>query len=358
MTEKYSREEQDLCPEEQKDRFLLRASLACRGVMSRPEIRRLLAASPGEEPQDRSSLEAAESWLSALKEEGIRFLTPELSSWPRRFAGLSDPPEWLFLKGGLPPEEIPSVSVIGSRDASSYGLRMAEYFSQELGRRNVPVISGLAAGVDCAAQAAAVTAGGKAYAVLGCGVNICYPAENYELFRGLSENGEGGVISEYPPDSPPLKRHFPERNRLIAALGDILLVMESRGPKSGSQITVTQALDQGKTVFALPGRITDPLSKGCNDLIRDGAFILTTPTDLLRYLGIGTDGTENRPEKLRRRLGRNARVILSQLKEKPCFPDEIIRKTGLSSGKVMSILLDLEMSGLVTQTAANCYTVL
>ena len=358
MTEKYSREEQDLCPEEQKDRFLLRASLACRGVMSRPEIRRLLAASPGEEPQDRSSLEAAESWLSALREEGIRFLTPELPSWPRRFAGLSDPPEWLFLKGGLPPEEIPSVSVIGSRDASSYGLRMAEYFSQELGRRNVPVISGLAAGVDCAAQAAAVTAGGKAYAVLGCGVNICYPAENYELFRGLSENGEGGVISEYPPDSPPLKRHFPERNRLIAALGDILLVMESRGPKSGSQITVTQALDQGKTVFALPGRITDPLSKGCNDLIRDGAFILTTPTDLLRYLGIGTDGTENRPEKLRRRLGRNARAILSQLKEKPCFPDEIIRKTGLSSGKVMSILLDLEMSGLVTQTAANCYTIL
>lgn len=356
MTEKNLREEQDLCPEEMKGRFLLRASLACRGVMSRPEIRRILAAAPEEEVPDGASLEAAESWLSALREEGIRFLTPELPSWPRRFAGITDPPEWLFLKGGLPPEETPSVSIIGSRNASSYGLRMAEYFSQELGRRNVPVISGLAAGVDCAAQAAAVTAGGKAYAVLGCGVNICYPAENYELFRGLSENGEGGVISEYPPDSPPVKMHFPERNRIIAALGDILLVMESRGPKSGSQITVTQALDQGKTVFALPGRITDPLSRGCNELIRDGAFILTTPSDLLRYLGVGTEGAENSPGKYRRRLDRNSRLVLSQLKEKPCFPDEIIRKTGLSSGKVMSILLDLEMSGLVTQTASNCYT--
>ncbi|MBQ7536129.1 MAG: DNA-processing protein DprA, partial [Stomatobaculum sp.] len=330
----------------EQESTLLRAHVACLGGMGREKVREMLRTPEDwlEDPEDAFS--KARLFLSGLSEQDIRFLTPEHPDWPARFAALNDPPEWLFVRGELPPEEKPSAAVIGSRNASSYGLRMAEYLSEELGRHGVSVISGLAAGIDCAAQTAAVTAGGRSYGVLGCGVNICYPADNYELFRGLSEKGQGGILSEYPPDTPPLKMNFPDRNRLIAALGDVLVVIESRGPRSGTQITVGQALDQGKTVFAVPGRITDPLSRGCNELIRDGASILTSAADLLEYIGLET--TRHMPDlrKSTKKLKPEERRILKLLNEKPGFPDAVIRETGLPADRVMMILLDLELNGL------------
>ena len=341
-----------------REDLLLRARIADLGVMGRKKIREMLAF-PEEWLQDpEEEYCEAEKYLAGLAEQGIRFLTPDQKDWPSRFASLSDPPEWLFVRGGLPPETVPSVSVIGSRNATSYGLRMAEYISEELGRQGVSVISGLAAGIDCAAQAAAVTAGGRSYGVLGCGVNICYPSENYELFRGLSEKGQGGIISEFPPDTPPVKMNFPDRNRLIAALGDVLVVIESRGPRSGTQITVGQALDQGKSVFAVPGRLTDPLSRGCNELIRDGAYILTSAGDLMEYIGLKASRCMPDLRKTKRRPGTDERRILRILKEKSCFPDVIIRETGLPADRVITILLDLELNGLVSQTSANYYTAL
>ena len=341
-----------------REGLLLRARIASLGIMGRKKIREMLASPEDwlEDPEDTYS--EAEKYLEKLSEQGIRFLTPDQKDWPSRFAALSDPPEWLFVRGGLPPETVPSVSVIGSRNATSYGLRMAEYLSGELGRQGVSVVSGLAAGVDCAAQTAAVTAGGRSYGVLGCGVNICYPSENFELFRGLSEKGQGGIISEFPPDTPPVKMNFPDRNRLIAALGDVLVVVESRGPKSGTQITVGQALDQGKNIFAVPGRITDPLSRGCNELIRDGASILTSAGGLLEYIGLNASRCMPDLRKTKKRLGADERRILRVLKEKPCFPDVIIRETGLPADRVLTLLLDLELNGLVSQTSANYYTAL
>ena len=321
----------------EKEKILLRAHVAHLGISGRKKIRGML-----EHPEEWSGdpeevFTGAEQFLTDLSDRGIRFLTPEHPEWPERFASLSDPPEWLFVRGSLPPEQVPSV---------------------ELGRRNVSVISGLAAGIDCAAQTAAVTEGGKSFGVLGCGVNICYPSENYELFRGLSEKGQGGIISEYPPDTPPLKQNFPDRNRLIAALCDILVVVESRGPRSGTQITVGQALDQGKAVFAVPGRITDPLSRGCNELIRDGASILTSAGDLLEYIGLNASRCMPDLRKTRRKLSPCERRVLKALKEKSCFPDDIIRETGLPAERVMTVLLDLELNGLVSQTSANYYTAL
>ncbi len=346
------------CSPEEKEKVLFRAHIAHLGISGRKKIRGML-----EHPEEWSGdpeeiFTGAEQFLTDLSDRGIRFLTPEYPEWPERFASLSDPPEWLFVRGSLPPEQVPSVSVIGSRNASAYGLRMAEYLAGELGRRNVSVISGLAAGIDCAAQTAAVNEGGKSFGVLGCGVNICYPSANYELFRGLSEKGQGGIISEYPPDTPPLKQNFPDRNRLIAALCDILVVVESRGPKSGTQITVGQALDQGKAVFAVPGRITDPLSRGCNELIRDGASILTSAGDLLEYIGLNASRCMPDLRKTRRKLSPCERRVLNALKEKSCFPDDIIRETGLPADRVMTVLLDLELNGLVSQTSANYYTAL
>ena len=356
MTDR-NRTEEGGSPGDRED-LLLRAHIASLGGMGRKKIREMLT-SPENWPEDpEKAFSKAEQYLSRLSEQGIRFLTPEHPDWPARFASLSDPPEWLFVRGGLPPETVPSVSVIGSRNATSYGLRMAEYISEELGRRGVSVISGLAAGIDCAAQTAAVTAGGRSYGVLGCGVNICYPSENYELFRGLSEKGQGGIISEFPPDTPPVRMNFPDRNRLIAALGDVLVVVESRGPRSGTQITVGQALDQGKSVFAVPGRITDPLSRGCNELIRDGASILTSAGDLLEYIGMKASRCMPDVRKTVRKLGRDERRVLRVLKEKSCFPDVIIRETGLPADRVVSLLLDLELNGLISQTSANYYTAL
>ena len=343
---------------EGREYLLLRARIAGLGVMGRKKIREMLASPEAWLEDTEAAFSEAEQYLARLSEQGIRFLTPEHTDWPSRFAALSDPPEWLFVRGGLPPETVPSVSVIGSRNATSYGLRMAEYISGELGRQGVSVISGLAAGIDCAAQTAAVTEGGRSYGVLGCGVNICYPSENYELFRGLSEKGQGGILSEFPPDTPPVKMNFPDRNRLIAALGDVLVVVESRGPRSGTQITVGQALDQGKNVFAVPGRITDPLSRGCNELIRDGASILTSAGDLLEYIGLNASRCMPDFRKTKRKLGAEERRILRILKEKPCFPDVIIRETGLPADRVITLLLDLELNGLVSQTSANYYTAL
>ena len=326
----------------EKEKILLRAHVAHLGISGRKKIRGML-----EHPEEWSGdpeevFTGAEQFLTDLSDRGIRFLTPEHPEWPERFASLSDPPEWLFVRGSLPPA----------------AAAMAEYLAGELGRRNVSVISGLAAGIDCAAQTAAVTEGGKSFGVLGCGVNICYPSENYELFRGLSEKGQGGIISEYPPDTPPLKQNFPDRNRLIAALCDILVVVESRGPRSGTQITVGQALDQGKAVFAVPGRITDPLSRGCNELIRDGASILTSAGDLLEYIGLNASRCMPDLRKTRRKLSPCERRVLKALKEKSCFPDDIIRETGLPADRVMTVLLDLELNGLVSQTSANYYTAL
>ncbi len=333
---------------------LLRAALCISGI-PRKKAAAVLQENSASIPDLPEKLREAGRYLEYLSRRGIRFLIPEDSDWPRRFSALSDPPQWLFVRGMLPPEDMPTAAVIGCRNASIYGLRMAEYIAGELARNGVGIVSGMAAGIDCSAQMAAVTAGGFTFGVLGSGVNLCYPAENYELFSDLSEGRYGGILSEYLPDSEPLKWHFPERNRLIAALGDHLVVIESRGPKSGSQITVNCALDQGKTIFAVPGRITDPLSRGCNDLIRDGAAILTSPRDILDHIGLQSCGCLPGEAHGQEDLSPEEQLILSMLTEKPCLPDAILRKTGLSAGKIMSILLNLELRGLILQTSPNYY---
>ena len=300
----------------------------------------------------------AEQILSEKQEDearGIRFLTCGSPGWAERLERIPDPPLWLFVRGVLPDDAAPSVSIVGSRGASRYGLRMAEFIAGELARKHVQVISGMAAGIDGAAHAEALKEGGLSYALLGCGVNICYPKEHFEMFEAMAEGGRGGVISEYPPDSAPQSYHFPERNRLIAGLSDCLVVTESRGYKSGTSITVGHALDQGKQVFCVPGRLTDPMSRGCNDLIRAGASILTGPDCVLDALGILHDGILVPQKKKGGDLSREERLVFRLLDAEPRYLEEIVRRSGLAPGKVMSILLKLEVSGLAVQTSGSCY---
>ncbi|MGP1348439.1 MAG: DNA-processing protein DprA [Stomatobaculum sp.] len=291
-----------------------------------------------------------------LRERGIRFITEENTEWPDCFRVMTDAPLWLYVRGALPSTNCRLVSVVGSRSASRYGLRMAEFIAGTLAEQGVGIVSGLASGIDIASQRAALQAGGTSHAILGCGANICYPKESYEIFRALCDKHHGGIISEYPPDSPALRWHFPERNRLIAAFGACLILVEARGMRSGSMITVDFALEQGKEVFAVPGRITDPMSRGCNELIGNGASILTGPDDILELLGLKKD--HRLPPKRRSAEGLNGEEqrIYALIGEEPCFLDDIIRKTGLPTGHVMSVLLKLELEGFVMQPSGNYYT--
>lgn len=183
----------------------------------------------------------------------------------------------------------PAAAIIGARLASGYGREQARRFSYRLASRGITIISGMARGIDGIAQMAALDAGGKSYAVLGCGVDICYPEENRKLYDRLLQ--QGGIISEYPPGTFPEARLFPQRNRIISGLADLVLVIEAR-KKSGTLITVDMALEQGREVFALPGRVSDSLSDGCNRLIRQGAGAATCPEDILEYFfGTGDEDT-------------------------------------------------------------------
>lgn len=206
------------------------------------------------------------------------------ADYPERLRTIPHSPSKLYVRGELPDNDKPSVAIIGARDCSSYGRDMAKWFGIELARAGVQIISGMARGIDGISQSAALKAGGKSFAVLGCGIDVCYPTENRYIYDALFDCG--GIISEFPPGTQPLARNFPSRNRIISGLADIILVVEAR-EKSGTLITVDYALSQGKDVFAIPGRLGDQRSAGCNALIHMGAFMALSPGDILEALGIG-----------------------------------------------------------------------
>ena len=221
-----------------------------------------------------------------LSKKNIHFTCIGHTDYPVRLANIPDAPYGLYYRGRLPEQDKPSAAIIGARSCSEYGRHMAEYFGRELALAGVQIISGMARGIDGIGQKEALFSGGYSLGVLGCGVDICYPDENKELYNTLCS--QGGICSEYPPGTLPKNTLFPPRNRIISALSDIVLVIEAKH-RSGTLITVDMALEQGKEVYALPGRITDALSEGCNRLIQQGAGIAVSPQDMIRTL------TENIP---------------------------------------------------------------
>lgn len=191
--------------------------------------------------------------------------------FPTRLREIPGAPGGLYVNGSLPRPDRPSVAIVGARMCSAYGKRQAFAFASELARCGVQIISGLAYGIDVYAHKGALAAGGLTYAVMGCGADVCYPKRNQEVYREIVESG-GGILSEFPNQSEPSAWHFPIRNRIISGLADLVLVVEAK-QRSGSLITADYALEQGRSVFALPGRVDEPLSEGCNYLIYQGAGI-------------------------------------------------------------------------------------
>ena len=201
--------------------------------------------------------------------------------YPERLKYIPDPPIALFYYGRLPEMDKMAVAVIGSRQCSRYGSRLAEELGEALGENDINVISGMAVGIDGISQTSAINAGGASYAVLGSGANICYPESNRLLYEKLKCSG--GVISAYPPGTPAEARFFPPRNRIVSGLADAVVVLEARS-RSGTLITVDMALDQGRDIYAAPGRLGDELSAGCNGLIGHGARVYLSPDIFMKDL--------------------------------------------------------------------------
>lgn len=302
--------------------------------------------------REKQKFSNCQAELYRLEREGVRFVTFLDGDYPLRLRQLSDNPAGLFVKGRLPEEGKPAVAVIGARNCTNYGHQMALWLARELSKAGIEIISGLALGIDGAGHRGALEAGGKTYGVLGCGINICYPRENYGLYREISERG--GILTEYMPKEAPKPQNFPLRNRIISGLSDVILVIEAR-EKSGSLITANLGLEQGKEIFAMPGRVTDPLSKGCNRLIKEGAGVLLGPEEVLEYFQIHTEKILRVDENNNNGLAKKEKMVYSCLDLQPKNLEEIVILSGLSVSECMNALLSLELGGLIVQTSHQYY---
>ncbi|MEE1031246.1 MAG: DNA-processing protein DprA [Ruminococcus sp.] len=275
--------------------------------------------------------------------------------YPQRLRLLDGMPDILYGLGEWPQDQTPALAIVGARTCSHYGENMAYEYAKFLSSAGVQIISGMARGIDSAAHAGALAGGGKTFAVLGCGVDICYPASSRNLYEKIQK--QGGILSEYEMGTPPLAYHFPRRNRIISGLADGVLIIEAK-EKSGSLITADFALEQGKAVFALPGRVGDLLSYGCNRLIYQGATPAWCPEMILEEMNWGKKTVEiERKENGKKELGlaREDNLVYSCLNLNPKAVTQLQEETGFSSGVLMNCLTRLLLNGYIKEVWKNNY---
>lgn len=294
-----------------------------------------------------------EQYLKNLEKDNIHFVCIEDKNYPQRLFPYNHKPYFLFYKGKLPDDSLPVVAMVGARACSGYGRNMAKNLARELSENNVQIISGMARGIDTYSGLGALEGRTPVFAVLGCGVDICYPTENIELYDNILKNG--GIISEYPPGSPPAAWHFPQRNRIISGLSDKVVVIEAK-EKSGSLITVEWALEQGKDVMAVPGRVGDRLSSGCNRLIKNGAGLVTSAEDIMEELKYVVFNKANNKGAIEKTLEKEFLLLYSELSLQPKNIYELIEATGLKYERLVEMLLQLQLRGLIEQPSYNCYS--
>lgn len=300
----------------------------------------------------KGKLEQLKLEYHQLSKRGMNFIPYFAEEYPKCFTDISGKPLGIFVKGTLPDERFPTVAIVGARLSSDYGRQVAEHLGYELSGMGIQIVSGLAWGIDGAGHRGALRQGGNTFGVLGCGADICYPKENFDLYRKMEH--QGGIISEFMPGSPPKPRNFPMRNRIISALSDIVIVVEAK-EKSGSLITAGIALEQGKDVFAVPGRVFDTLSCGCNQLIRDGAGIVTCIQDILDYFGLNYEKSGRLHKKSMKGLAKNEKIVYSCLDLEPKYLEQIAIDSGLSLSECMSALLELKLNGYIIESMNQYY---
>lgn len=291
-----------------------------------------------------------------FEKQGLRFITLEDEQFPERLKSIPDAPQYLFYYGELPKSTTPAVAIVGSRKCSVYGQEVCLMFARRLAEGGIDIISGMAMGVDGFAHRGAIGGGGKTYAVLGCGADICYPSSNNDIYEAMKKRG--GIISEYYPGTQPLPLNFPQRNRIISGLCDVLLVVEAR-KKSGTSITVGQALEQGREVFAIPGRLGDTISDGCNQLIKNGAHLASEPEDIIEELKQKYEllllSEKRRKKQLSEQLTKAERLILKQLSFTPVGIDELCAMSGISERLLPGLLVEMELKELIKEVGKNVY---
>ena len=287
--------------------------------------------------------------LETLYKKGISFIYPESKMYPEKLKNIYMKPFSLYIIGEMPSADTFSVAIVGARKSTIYGDRTAEKIAGNLSLAGVNVISGMATGIDSAAQWGAIKAGGKTFSVLGSGIDICYPSSNKNLYGEIPK--KGGIISEYPPGVKAEPWRFPLRNRIISGLADKLLVVEAK-EKSGTCITVEYALEQGKDVYAVPGRITDCLSSGCNKLIKQGANIFTGINDILPE-----EYEINEKPKEKKPIAKDLEVLYACVDFIPKSLNNIIEETGIESKEVIKGLTRLELMDLVYEPIKNHYSI-
>lgn len=287
-----------------------------------------------------------------LAEKNIRFIHYGHPDFPQKLRILPDHPWAIYVRGRIPGEDEVMVAIVGARTCTDYGKEMALYFAQTLSSAGISIVSGLARGIDGYAHRGALLAQGSTYGILGCGIDICYPPEHIGLYMKIQENG--GIISEYPPGAAAKAGLFPMRNRIISALSDGILVVEAR-ERSGSLITADLGLEQGRLIFALPGRAADEYSRGCNRLIKQGAELADTPEDLLHHFILERKTSARKKEKNKYVLETKEEMVYSQLLLEPKHINQLAADTGIPAGELLTILISLELKGYARQSAKNYY---
>jgi len=300
-------------------------------------------------------------WRRMLREEQARVGAAGLTvvvwgddAYPARLRVIHSAPPVLYIRGALEPEDEAAVAIVGSRRATAYGEEMAGELARELGRRGLTVVSGLARGIDAAAHRGAIAVGARTLAVLGNGLDQTYPPEHRALAADVA--GSGALLSEFPLGTAPLRPHFPRRNRIISGLSLGVVVVEA-GVESGALITANHALEQGRDVFAVPGRVHARYSEGCNRLIKAGAKLVESWEDVLAEL------VPSLKSRKRRRpagppppdLADDEQRVYDLLADGPLHIDAIIVQSGLGGGRAASILVGLEMKGVVRQLRGKVF---
>lgn len=293
----------------------------------------------------QTSVDRSLAWAA---ESNQHILTLADEAYPPALLEIADPPNILYVRGRPELLRHAGLAVVGSRNASPQGVRTAEDFARILAEQGLTIISGLALGIDAAAHRGALAGQGNTVAVIGTGADRMYPARNKELALQIAE--QGAIVSEFPLSTPVMAANFPRRNRIISGLSRGVLVVEA-APESGSLITARLAAEQGREVFAIPGSIHSPLARGCHKLIKQGAKLVETASDVLEELGNLTP-SDSLPENA---APAAADPLLAALGHDPCSLDELAERTGFSTEYLLAELLSRELAGQLAMLPGNRY---
>ena len=291
----------------------------------------------------------AEAEVEKVKKSGFKLLILTDPTYPRNLFNTYNAPPFLYLKGEILSEDENAIAIVGTRIPDRYGRFVTQRLAEELSRRGVTIVSGMARGIDSIAHVGALRTGGRTIAVLGSGLDIIYPLENKKLYEEISTRG--AVVSEFPLGTAPDSVNFPKRNRIISGISLGVVVVHA-SDKSGSLITASLALEQNREVFAVPGNIETKLSRGTNKLIKKGAKLVESVDDILTEIEALRRFKEDKPifdTISLSGISHDEKAIYSVLRDEPLHIDEITKLTGMSPANALSILLSLELSGLIAQ---------